>query len=109
MISSQLNTSLSELTLICGLQLLFETSSKSESEEEPVADYPLLMTPWHYFIMCITYWRVYQVNYKEASFAWKYIVKLEVSNKRENSRKGFWPQSFLLLRYIADVYISFII
>ena len=61
------------------------------------------------FIMYISYWRVYQVNYKEESFAWKYSMKLEVSNKRENLCKVLWPQNFLLLRYFVDVCVSFII
>ena len=36
---------------------------------------------WHYFIVYISYWKVYQVNYKEESFAWKYIEKFPGTNK----------------------------
>ena len=78
MISSQLNISHSELTLI-GSYYLKQVAKVNWKKN--LVQINIYWWHWHYFIMYISYWRVYQVNYKEESFAWEYIVKFAVSNK----------------------------
>ena len=78
MISFQLNISCSELTLICSYYL---KQVAKVNWKKNLAQINVYWWQWHYFIMYISHWNVHQVNYKEESFAWKYIVKFTVNNK----------------------------
>ena len=78
MISFKLNISRSELTLICGYYL---KQVVKVNWKKNLVKINVHWRHWHYFIVYISYWKVYQVNYKEESFAWKYIEKFPGTNK----------------------------
>ena len=78
MTSFQLNISRSELTLICGYYLRQVVKVNWQKNQVKINVH---WWHWHYFIVYISNEKVYQVNYKEESFAWKYIQKFAATNK----------------------------
>ena len=78
MISFKLNTSHSELTLICSYSL---KQVVQVNWKKNLVKINVHWWHWHYFVGYISYWKVHQVNYKEESFARKYIEKFAATNK----------------------------
>ena len=96
MISFKLNISRSELTLICGYYL---KQVVKVNWKKNLVKINVHWRHWHYFIVYISYWKVYQVNYKEESFAWKYIEKFPATNKL--TKLNVWPSSMSLFATLA--------
>ena len=67
-----------ELTLICSH---YFKQLAEENWKKNLLHMNAYWWHWHYFIMYTFYWKVYQVNYKEECFAWKFISKFTVSHK----------------------------